>query len=119
VRSFRAANKAKKLEVLKAHPDLAGKLFVSKDLTKASTSEQLSVGLDKLTKEEFATFSSLNQSYFEKHGFPFIIAVRDYDKEGILNSFKIRLENKTELEFNEACTQVERIALIRLKDILS
>jgi OHCU decarboxylase len=119
VRSFRAANKAKKLEVLKAHPNLAGKLFVSKDLTKASTSEQLSVGLDKLTKEEFATFSSLNQSYFEKHGFPFIIAVRDYDKEGILNSFKIRLENKTELEFNEACTQVERIALIRLKDILS
>ena len=26
---------------------------------------------------------------------------------------------ETELEFNEACAQVERIALIRLKDILS
>ena len=118
VRSFRAANKKEKLDVLTAHPDLAGKLFVSKDLTNASTSEQLSARLDKLTEKEFKIFSDLNQSYFEKHGFPFIIAVRDYDKEGILNSFKIRLENKTELEFNEACTQVERIALIRLKDIL-
>ena len=119
VRSFRAGSKKEKLDVLKAHPDLAGKLFVSNDLTKASTSEQLSAGLDELTEEEFNIFSDLNQSYFAKHGFPFIIAVRDYDKDGILNSFKIRLKNETELEFNEACAQVERIALIRLKDILS
>ena len=117
-RSFRSAAKKKKLEVLKAHPDLAGKLFVSNSLTKASTLEQESAGLDKLTEKEFSIFSKLNEKYFEKHRFPFIIAVRDYDKSGILASFRNRLENETEVEFYEACAQVERIAYIRLQDIL-
>ena len=104
--------------MLKAHPDLAGKLFASNNLTKASTSEQESAGLDKLSEKELAIFSNLNKKYFEKHRFPFIVAVRDYDKNGILSSFRDRLENETELEFDEACSQVERIAYIRLQDIL-
>jgi len=117
-RSFRSASKIKKLKVLKAHPDLAGKLLISNNLTKASTSEQESAELDKLTEEEFSIFSNLNHRYFEKHRFPFIVAVRDYDKKGILNLFRDRLENDTELEFDRACAQVERIAYIRLQDIL-
>ncbi|MAS82211.1 MAG: polysaccharide deacetylase [Legionellales bacterium] len=118
LRSFRSGTRKKRLEVLKAHPDLAGKLLVSNNLTKASTSEQKSAGLNKLSEKEFAIFSTLNKKYFEKHRFPFIVAVRDYDKSGILSAFRDRLENETELEFDEACAQVERIAYIRLQDLL-
>ncbi|WP_288928896.1 allantoinase PuuE [uncultured Maritimibacter sp.] len=117
-RVFRSASHEERLGVLTAHPDLAGKLAAAKRLTAESTSEQASAGLDALTDAERAAFTRLNTDYVEKHGFPFIIAVRDHDKQGILNAFTRRVENDTETEFTEACKQVERIALLRLKEKL-
>ena len=118
-RQFRDANQDERLGVLKAHPDLAGKLAAAKRLTAESTSEQASAGLDALTDEERETFTNLNAAYTAKHKFPFIIAVRDHDKVGILAAFKKRIENDTEVEFEEACRQVERIAELRLQSLLS
>ena len=106
------------LGVLEAHPDLAGKLAAAKRLTPESTAEQASAGLDALTDDERAEFTRLNEAYTDKFGFPFIIAVRDHDKAGILSAFSARLENDRATEFAEACRQVERIALHRLKDLL-
>lgn len=103
--------------VLKAHPDLAGKLAAAKRLTEASTQEQASAALDALTDER-AAFQRLNAEYVAKHGFPFIIAVRDNDKQGILAAFHARVANDTATEFATACAQVERIAELRLKAIL-
>jgi OHCU decarboxylase len=117
-RVFRTANGTKRLEVLDAHPDLAGKLAAAKRLTVESTSEQASAGLDALTDDERTTFTKLNEDYVAKHGFPFIIAVRDHDKAGIMASFTKRLNNDTRLEFDEACRQVERIAYLRLTEVL-
>ena len=117
-RIFRRANDQQRLGVLTAHPDLAGKLAAAKRLTAESTAEQAGAGLDQLTDEERAAFADLNNAYVEKNGFPFIIAVRDYDKAGILEAFKRRLDNDRETEFAEACRQVERIARLRLKDML-
>ena len=117
-RVFRTATEAQRLGVLTAHPDLAGKLAQAKRLTLESTSEQASAGLDALTDEERATFTSLNAIYVEKFGFPFIIAVRDHDKPSILKAFRSRIENSREVEFAEACHQVERIAYHRLSDLL-
>ena len=54
----------------------------------------------------------------QKHGFPFIIAVRDNTKATILQAFQTRLANDTPTEFATACKQVERIAELRLKDQL-
>ncbi len=117
-RVFRSAPQDARLEVLKAHPDLAGKLAAAKRLTAESTNEQASAGLDALTDAERETFQRLNTAYVEKHGFPFIIAVRDHDKAGIMKAFQTRIDNDTGTEFAEACKQVERIAHYRLKDIL-
>jgi chitin deacetylase len=117
-RMFRSATPEERLGVLKAHPDLAGKLAAAKQLTAESSSEQSSAGLDALTDAERATFTGLNEAYVAKHGFPFIIAVRDYDKAGIMAAFEQRLNNDRDTEFTEACRQVERIALLRLKDLL-
>ena len=117
-RVFRSASPEARLQVLKAHPDLAGKLAAAKRLTADSTAEQASAALDALTDEERKRFSDLNETYTARHGFPFIIAVRDHDKAGILQAFETRIAHDTAQEFTTACAQVERIALLRLKALL-
>ncbi len=117
-RAFRTASEDERLGVLTAHPDLAGKLAAAGQLTAESTSEQAGAGLDYLTDEERETFTKLNTAYVAKHGFPFIIAVRDHDKASILANFHTRIDNDRDPEFAEACRQVERIAQFRLKDLL-
>jgi OHCU decarboxylase len=117
-RMFRSASEDERLGVLKAHPDLAGKLARAKRLTAESTGEQASAGLDALTDAERATFEQLNADYVAKFGFPFIIAVKDNTKASILAAFRQRIGNDRATEFATACRQVERIAELRLKDIL-
>ena len=117
-RIFRSANHAERLDVLTAHPDLAGKLAQAGRLTAESTAEQADAGLDLLTDEERAEFVALNKAYTQKHGFPFIIAVRDHDKASIRAAFDRRIGNDTQTEFDEACRQVERIAELRLTELL-
>jgi urate oxidase len=115
---FRMATPEERLAVLRAHPDLAGKLAAAKRLTGASSAEQASAGLDALTDAEREEFTALNTGYTEKFGFPFIIAVRDNTKASILQAFHHRLTNSGETEFATACAQVERIALLRLQALL-
>lgn len=117
-RAFRSASEEERLGVLRAHPDLAGKLAAAKRLTAESTGEQASAGLDALTDAERAEFTSLNAEYTARHGFPFIIAVRDNTKATILAAFRARIANDTPTEIATAARQVERIAEIRLQDLL-
>ena len=105
--------------MLTAHPDLAGKLAAAKRLTNASTAEQASAGLDALYDDERAEFEALNREYTDKFGFPFIIAVRDHDKTSILKAFRSRVGHDRQTEFAEACRQVERIAELRLLDLVT
>ena len=117
-RVFRSAGEDQRLGVLNAHPDLAGKLAAAKRLTPESAAEQASVGLDALTDDERARFTDMNARYTEKFGFPFIIAVKGLAKADILDAFERRIGNDRSAELAEACAQVERIALLRLRDIL-
>ncbi len=115
---FRMASDDERLAVLRAHPDLAGKLAQARRLTGASTAEQASAGLDALTDSERAQFEELNAAYVAKFGFPFIIAVRDNTRAMILDAMRTRLGNDRDTEFVTACAQVERIALLRLRALL-
>ena len=117
-RAFRSASETERLGVLTAHPDLAGKLAAAKRLTPESTAEQAGAGLDALTDAERARFTELNDAYVAKFGFPFIIAVRGLTKDDILEAFERRIANTRDEEFATACRQVERIALLRLRDML-
>ncbi|MER9756032.1 allantoinase PuuE [Mesorhizobium sp. M0166] len=117
-RVFRAASEAERLSVLNAHPDLAGKLAQAKRLTAESSREQASAGLDALTDKERELFAKLNAAYVTSFGFPFIIAVKGKTKGEILAEFEARIGNSHDVEFETACRQVERIALLRLKDML-
>ncbi|CDN55001.1 OHCU decarboxylase [Neorhizobium galegae bv. officinalis bv. officinalis str. HAMBI 1141] len=115
---FRRASREERLGVLRAHPDLAGKLAIAGELTEDSKKEQAGAGLDRLSAAEHARFTELNTAYTQKFGFPFIIAVKGLTKDDILAAFEKRIHNSAEEEFDTAAAQVEKIALLRLQSLL-
>ncbi|MBA3039097.1 MAG: 2-oxo-4-hydroxy-4-carboxy-5-ureidoimidazoline decarboxylase [Alphaproteobacteria bacterium] len=115
---FRSASSEERLGVLRAHPDLAGKLAIAGGLTEDSRKEQAGAGLDRLSPEEHARFTALNTAYTTKFGFPFIIAVKGLTKDDILAAFETRIDNGRETEFDTACAQVEKIARLRLESLI-
>ncbi len=114
-----AADTARQLALLRAHPDLAGKAARAGALTAHSTAEQAGAGLDRLSDAEYARFHALNDAYQKTFGFPFIIAVKGHTRETILAAFAERLENSEAMERTTALAQVARIARIRLDAMLA
>ncbi|GAK34305.1 OHCU decarboxylase [Iodidimonas nitroreducens] len=113
-KTVEAASHDEKLNLIKAHPDLAGKAALAGALSKDSTTEQAGAGLDRLSPEQFARFKTLNQAYKSRFGFPFIIAVRGLDADAILNAFERRLEHDAGQEFQTAMAEIHKIARLRL-----
>jgi 2-oxo-4-hydroxy-4-carboxy-5-ureidoimidazoline decarboxylase len=95
------------------HPELGSRVGRA-ELTDASKSEQGSLGLDRLSPKEFATFSHLNQSYREKFRFPFIICVRRHTRDSILAQFESRLGNDIAAECARALDEIGLITRLRL-----
>lgn len=118
-RAVEDASPQRQLDLIRAHPDLAGKLAVANQLTEASRSEQSGAGLDRLDPDGFAEFSSLNAAYRERFGFPFIICVRKTDRTGILAAFRERLAHSPEEEHATALEEIHEIARLRLADSIS
>jgi len=111
---FENSEKEKHLEILNSHPDLV----VEKRLTENSKNEQKNASLNQCNDKEFLEFKNLNEEYKKKFGFPFIVAVKGKNKEEILNSFRQRITNNINLEFEEAKKQVKKIASFRLSEII-
>lgn len=111
---LREASPERQLEVIRAHPDLAGKAAVAGELTDDSTREQAGAGLDQCTPEELARFERLNADYKAKFGFPFVMAVTGSDRHAILAAFEARLPHDPAEERRTAIEQINRIARFRL-----
>jgi 2-oxo-4-hydroxy-4-carboxy-5-ureidoimidazoline decarboxylase len=116
--AMRAATRDRQLALIRAHPDLAGRLAQQNKLTAASTREQASAGLTTLTADELAEFQKLNDAYRARFGFPFIICARLNAKDAILDAMRARLEHSPEAEFQAALAEIEKIARLRLDDLL-
>jgi len=110
-----ATSHEQKLALIRAHPDLAGRAAIAGELTGASTEEQAGAGIDQCSAEEFRHFQSLNESYKEKFGFPFVMAVRNSNRQEILAGFTARLDNDVETEFARAISEIHKIARLRLQ----
>lgn len=110
-----AAPRADRLALLRAHPDLAGKLALAGALTDASRAEQAGAGLDQCSPHELAEFQALNAAYTARFGFPFIFAVKGFDRTQILDAFRRRADNTPQAEFDEAIRQTHCIAGHRLR----
>src|SRR4051812_27707843 len=116
--TMRAAPKEKQLALIRAHPDLAGRLAQQRKLTAESTREQASAGLGMLTAEELAGFQKLNDAYRARFGFPFIICARLNAKEAILGAMQARVQNSAEVEFQTALSEIEKIVRLRLDNVV-
>jgi len=114
VAAVQNASDEQKLKLIKDHPDLAGKAAREGALTADSTAEQASVGLDRLTDDEFAAFHRLNDAYHAKFSIPFIVCVRRHGKDSILRQFERRLQNNPAAERNAALSEIFRIAALRI-----
>ena len=113
-----SASQADKLALIRAHPDLAGRLAVAGELTADSAAEQASAGLDQCSQQEFEQFQTLNQAYVSKFEFPFVMAVRGSHRSDILKAFAERIENTYEIEFNTALREIHKIARLRLEQLI-
>src|SRR5438105_175063 len=100
--TLRAAPREQQLALIRAHPDLAGRLAQQKKLTAESTREQASAGLDRLTGAELAEFTRQNQAYKAKFDFPFIICARLNAKSAIVTAMQTRSNNPPANEFTTA-----------------
>lgn len=116
--TMRAAQRDRQLALIRAHPDLAGRLAQQNQLTAESTREQASAGLNQLAAEELTDFEKLNAAYLARFGFPFIICARLSSKAAILAAMQTRITNSAETEFATALGEIEKIAQLRLNDFL-
>jgi OHCU decarboxylase len=108
----------RQLALICAHPDLVGNAALAGTLTRASSSEQASAGLDKLAPEEIRAFQANNNEYREKFGFPFVICARLNKREAILKGFQTRLKNSRREEIQTALEEIGKIAYLRLRDLI-
>jgi OHCU decarboxylase len=108
------ANQDEKLCLIRAHPDLLGRV----ELTKASRTEQASAGLGEHSPEEIGLFRKYNAEYRERFGFPFVICTGLNKKEAILEAFPVRLQNSVEKEMETALGEIFKIAELRLQDLV-
>lgn len=111
------ASASRQLELIRAHPDLAGKAQLAGELTNESTEEQSSAGIDQCSPEEYERFQELNAEYHKKFSFPFVMAVRGSDRQAILNAFERRLKNDYVDEFETALMEIHKIAQLRLQAV--
>lgn len=114
--AVRNASEEERIQLIRAHPELAGKAAVRGELTEESTREQKGAGLDQCSAEEFAKLQDLNSRYNEKFGFPFVIAVKGHNRQSILQNFERRLGNERDVEAKECIEQIIRIGGFRLAD---
>jgi 2-oxo-4-hydroxy-4-carboxy-5-ureidoimidazoline decarboxylase len=113
-----AAQPSEQLALIRAHPELGGRLAMAGKLTEASRGEQSGAGLDQCTPEEFAQLQALNAAYRAKFGFPFIVAVRGLTRAGIIAAMRQRLDNTIDEERAASLREIGRIAQLRLQDLI-
>jgi OHCU decarboxylase len=118
VAAMHAAPRERKLALISAHPDLAGKAAVEGTLTDSSRREQAAAGLDRLTPDEYEAFTRTNAAYRERFGFPLVVCAREHTKESILRVASERLGNSEDEEIRVALEEIAKIARLRLEEVL-
>jgi 2-oxo-4-hydroxy-4-carboxy-5-ureidoimidazoline decarboxylase len=114
--AMRMAPPERQLELIRAHPDLAGRMARAAELTAESRREQASAGLDEMPAAAAGELAELNEAYRRRFGFPFVICARLNDWKSILESLRQRLACGKAEERETALHEIEKIAKLRLDD---
>lgn len=104
------------MALVRAHPELGHRAGVDPELSRESTLEQGQAGLDRLTQSEYEHFKRLNNTYAEKFQMPFVICVRQANKNIIVEAMEKRLMSTPDAELITALEHIDRIAELRLQD---
>lgn len=110
---------AERLALIRAHPELAGRAAIRGELTVESAREQSGAGLAECSPDEYARLTDLNARYLARFRFPFVLAVKGYDRAGIIDEFARRLDNDRDSELAESIAQIARIARFRLEALVT
>ncbi|MBV6304305.1 2-oxo-4-hydroxy-4-carboxy-5-ureidoimidazoline decarboxylase [Candidimonas humi] len=113
--AVQAAGPERQLALIAAHPELAGKEAARGTLTHDSTQEQRGAGLDQCSAEELQRLRGLNAAYRERHGFPFVIAVKGLDRYQIMAAMEQRLGHDRDTELQACLREIGKIARLRLQ----
>ena len=116
-RIVREASQQRQLDLIRAHPDLAGRLARAGGLGAHSSAEQGGLGLDRLDDGEYERFERLNLAYRARFGFPFVIAVRGHTRASVIAAFEARLQHDPGSEIATALDEIGSIAAYRLADL--
>lgn len=108
------ASRERRLELIRAHPDLAGNAALSPD----SAREQDAAGLHALSPDDRVELLMLNATYRERFGFPFVICVRRHTAAGILAAARTRIAADACSEERTALDEVTKIAHLRLWELV-
>ncbi|HVJ45376.1 MAG TPA: 2-oxo-4-hydroxy-4-carboxy-5-ureidoimidazoline decarboxylase, partial [Luteolibacter sp.] len=104
--------------LIRAHPDLAGRLARQGKLTAESTREQAAAGIAAADTETIARIGELNAAYRKRFDFPFIICARLNNVNTIVDAMERRLGNDPATEQATALEEIGKIARLRLADIV-
>ena len=116
--AIQTAPQESQLQLIREHPELAGKAAIRKELTEDSNREQSGAGLDTCSPEEYTLLNQLNESYKAKFGFPFILAVKGHNRQSVIKHFAERLDNDYAVEFRTCLMQIDKIAEFRLQNVI-
>jgi allantoate deiminase/N-carbamoyl-L-amino-acid hydrolase len=108
----------RQLALIRAHPELAGRAALRRELTAESTREQRGAGLDRCSAEELARLQALNAAYTARFGFPFVLAIKGHTRTSVIAEFERRLGNDADRERAVALNEIGRIAGFRLADLV-
>jgi 2-oxo-4-hydroxy-4-carboxy-5-ureidoimidazoline decarboxylase len=115
----RESSEERRVALIAAHPDLAGRVAREGRLTPASRDEQAAAGLNRLSPEEIARFDALNSLYRARFGFPFVICARENTKDSILDALERRSQKPREAEIATALDEIAKIARLRLSEVIA
>jgi 2-oxo-4-hydroxy-4-carboxy-5-ureidoimidazoline decarboxylase len=111
--------KAQRVALVRAHPELAGAEANEGSLTVDSSREQARLGFTRLSRDELATMSRLNREYREKHAFPCIVALSLHSsRQSVMAQMERRIDNDSETELDSALEQVGHITRGRLAKLV-
>jgi 2-oxo-4-hydroxy-4-carboxy-5-ureidoimidazoline decarboxylase len=113
----REAPRDQQVELIRAHPELAGREAQASELTDASAGEQASAGLDRLTAQEAERWGALNRAYRQRFGFPLVVCVREHTKASIIGWGEERLGHEVDEEVAVAMDEIAKIARLRLEEL--
>lgn len=117
IEAWSQASEAELLEAFSAHPRIGDREVLKNKFASQANKEQGQVGqADERLLDELYT---LNELYFDKFSFIFIICASGCSAEFMLEQLKSRLNNARGAELNNAAEEQQKIFLLRLHQTIA